>query len=142
MKIGGNITALLQVKDNGTKNSIGEREHVWYDVTALKGWLDLSNGTSDYLNFNAKLQDSTHVFMCDFTNLKGLYGEWVWNPFNLVNGIVNQNKTGTKIDVTSENARMVIRDNVYQILLIDNPMEMNYHLEIYLKYIGSGLGVN
>ena len=139
MKIGGNITALLQVKDNGTKNSIGEREHVWYDVTALKGWLDLATGTSDYLNFNAKVQDSTHVFICDFKSLKNLSGEWVWNPLNLINGIINQNnKTGT-VDVTSENARMVIKDKVYAIQLIDNPMEMNYQLEIYLKYVDSGV---
>lgn len=139
MKIGGNIQALLQVKDNSTKNAIGEREHKWYDVTALKGWLDLATGTSDYLNFNAKVQDSTHVFICDFKSLKNLSGEWVWNPLNLINGIINQNnKTGT-VDVTSENARMVIKDKVYAIQLIDNPMEMNYQLEIYLKYVDSGV---
>ena len=30
--IGGNLTALIQVKDEGTKNSIGERIHQWVDV--------------------------------------------------------------------------------------------------------------
>ena len=44
--IGGNTYALLQVKDAGTVNAIGEREHIWTDVTSLKGWLDLSTGES------------------------------------------------------------------------------------------------
>ena len=39
ISVGGNTTALIQVKDEGTKNIIGEKEHVWMDVTSLKGWL-------------------------------------------------------------------------------------------------------
>ncbi|MGI6501253.1 MAG: hypothetical protein ACOX1S_10330 [Anaerostipes sp.] len=135
-KIGGNISALLQVKDEGTKNAIGERVHSWFDVTALKGWLDLSNGDSKYVNFSAKIQESTHIFICDFANLKGLSQEWVWNPLNLIDGVINSNKSDVKVDVTSENARMVVKGKVYEILLIDNPMEMDEQLEIYLKYVG------
>ena len=30
--IGGNISAVLQVKDEGELNKIGEREHQWGDV--------------------------------------------------------------------------------------------------------------
>lgn len=135
-KIGGNLTALLQVKDEGAKNAIGERIHSWFDVTALKGWLDLSSGDSKYVNFSAKIQESTHIFICDFTNLKGLSQEWVWNPLNLIDGVINMNKSDVKVDVTSENARMVVKGKVYEILLIDNPMEMDEQLEIYLKYVG------
>ena len=40
------------------------------------------------------------------------------------------------VEITSENARMVIDGMVYEILLIDNPMNMNEHLEIYLRFIG------
>ena len=47
ISVGGNTTALIQVKDEGKKNIIGEKEHVWMDVTSLKGWLDLSNGQND-----------------------------------------------------------------------------------------------
>ena len=46
----------------------------------------------------------------------------------------------TFVDVTSENARMVIQGLVYEILLIDNPMNMNEHLEIYLRFIGGQNG--
>ena len=77
-RVGGNLTALLQVKDEGTKNAIGERVHIWDDVTALKGWLDLSNGDSKYSNFDAKIQESTHIFISDFKSLKGLSKRWVW----------------------------------------------------------------
>ena len=66
MNIGGNLTALLQVKDEGVKNRIGEYVHTWSDVTALTGWLDLSNGDSKYTSFSAKIQESTHIFLCDF----------------------------------------------------------------------------
>ena len=40
------------------------------------------------------------------------------------------------VDITSDNARMVIDGMVYEILLIDNPMNLNEHLEIYLRFIG------
>ena len=38
ISVGGNTTALIQVKDEGKKNIIGEKEHVWMDVTSLKDW--------------------------------------------------------------------------------------------------------
>lgn len=41
-----------------------------------------------------------------------------------------------KVDVTSDNARMVVDGKVYEILLIDDPMNMHEHLEIYLRFIG------
>ncbi len=62
MSIGGNIYALLQVKDKGAKNSIGAYEIEWVDCTSLKGWLDLSTGDSKHNVFNAKIQESTHIF--------------------------------------------------------------------------------
>lgn len=141
MDIGGNLTALVQVKDDGTKNIIGEVEHSWSCVVDLYGWLDYSGGMNDYSTANAKIQETTHIFVCGFHSCKGLSKKWVWNPFNLTNGIITAD-SGEKIDVTSENGRMVIKDNIYDILLIDDPMDMHQHLEIYLKYVGSGQGVN
>ena len=61
ISVGGNTTALIQVKDEGKKNIIGEKEHVWMDVTSLKGWLDLSNGQNDISEYSAKVQSSTHI---------------------------------------------------------------------------------
>lgn len=110
--IGGNITATFQVKST-QKNLIGEREKTWVNACQLTGWLDLQSGDST-TTFNAKIQESTHIFMCDYTDLNG---------------------------ITADNSRVVIGGDTYEIKLIDNPMELNEHLEIYLKYIGGGLGV-
>ena len=38
--------------------------------------------------------------------------------------------------ITAENARAIINGKTYDITLIDNPMELNQQLEIYLKYTG------
>jgi hypothetical protein len=142
MGIGGNLYALLQVKDAGERNAINERVHTWLDCTSILGWLDLSTGDSKHTNFNAKVQESTHIFLCDFTNLKNLSTKWVWNPFSLLTGIIkaDEDEQETVVDVTSENARMVINGLVYEILLIDNPMNINEHLEIYLRFVGGQNG--
>lgn len=138
--IGGNVAGLIQVKDEGQKNLIGERIHEWTDVTSLKGFLDYQGGQNAYQTWDAKIQESTHIFICDFTSLKNLSEDWVWNPFNLTNGVI---KSGTQdmIDLTSENGRMVVNGDTYDILMIDDPMGLHKHLEIYLKYVGGGLGV-
>lgn len=140
--IGGNITALFQVKNEGEKNAIGEREHKWYDVSSSSsGWLDLKdeNGAKNTI-FNAKIQESTHIFLCDYRSFKSLSAEWVWNTLNFVNGEINSEKLDKRVDVTSENARLLINNQVYQILLIDDPMGMHQHLEIYLKFVGGQNG--
>ncbi len=108
-KINGNITAVFQVKTTDTENEIHERVPVWSDALAVKGWLDYSSGDSEHQNFKAKVQDSTHIFLMDHQDLG---------------------------DITAENSRLVVNGKIYEVLLIDNPMEMNYHYEIYLKYIG------
>lgn len=138
--IGGNVAGLIQVKDEGQKNLIGERIHEWTDVTSLKGFLDYQGGQNAYQTWDAKIQESTHIFICDFTSLKNLSEDWVWNPSNLTNGVI---KSGTQdmIDLTSENGRMVVNGDTYDILMIDDPMGLHKHLEIYLKYVGGGLGV-
>lgn len=134
--IGGNITALIQVKDEGKKNAIGERVHQWVDVASTKGFLDLSAGDTKNTTFNAKIQESTHIFLCDFQSFKGLSGKWVWNPFSFVNGVISTATLDKKVDVTSENARIIIDGQIYEIKLIDDPMTLHQHLEIYLKFIG------
>ena len=121
MKIGGNITATIQIKTS-TKNEYGERVPNWKDIKTVRGWIDLSNGTSDYLNYNAKVQDSTHIFICDVFDLDS----------------VTDQDTGKTVDVTKDNARMLVKGNPYAILLIDNPMELNQLFEIYLKFMEGG----
>lgn len=109
--IGGNIKAIIQVFTN-TKNEIGEAVKTWADAQTIKGWLDLQSGDSRYTTFNAKIQESTHIFVSDYAPLDS--------------------------KITAESARMVINGKVYDILLIDNPMEMQHgsQLEIYLRFTG------
>ena len=110
--IGGNVTAVIQRYGDQYKNIIGEYTQEWSvkDQIILKGWLDLSSGESRYGTYNAKIQESTHIFICDYTPSIALF--------------------------TAERSRMQINGRMYDVLLIDNPMEMNQHYEIYLKYTG------
>lgn len=105
--IGGNIEAILQQKSGSTFNEIGERVHEWTDVNRLWGWLDLSAGEAKY-TYNAKLQESTHIFICDFT----------------------------AVDRLADNKRLLVNGLVFDVLLIDDPMELHQQLEIYLRYVG------
>jgi head-tail adaptor len=105
--IGGNTEALLQQISRSETNSIGERIQSWTDVQTIKGWLDLSTGDSKY-TFDAKLQESTHIFISDYV----------------------------PIDRKANDKRLVVNGITYEILLIDDPMELHQQLEIYLKYVG------
>lgn len=105
--IGGNIEGLLQQKSGSETNNIGERIQIWSDVQTLCGWLDLSTGDSKY-QYDAKLQESTHIFIADYT----------------------------PIDRKATDKRLVVNGVVYDVLLIDDPMELHQQLEIYLKYVG------
>lgn len=107
--IGGNTIAEIQIS-TASKNSIGETVKAWTTAQSISGWLDLSGGDSKYTTYNAKIQESTHVFVSDYQ-------------------VLNES-------ITSENSRMVVANKVYDILLIDDPMEMHKQLEFYLKYTG------
>ena len=109
--IGGNTKAFIQVY-TASVNEIGENVKSWADVQSIKGWLDLQSGDSKYTTFNAKIQESTHIFISDYVALDER--------------------------VTAESARMVINGKRYDILLIDNPMEMGSgsQLEFYLRFTG------
>ena len=104
--IGGNATAELQTK-TVIVNAIGEQEESWSTVKTLRGYLDLISGDSKYETYNAKIQESTHIFICDYTPL----------------GV-------------SVNARLIVDGKNYDVILIDNPMNLNRQLEIYLKMVG------
>ena len=109
--IGGNITASIQIATT-SKNEIGEHVQTWETVQSIKGWLDLSDGDARYTTYNAKIQESTHVFVADFVTLDER--------------------------ITAETARMIVNGERYDITLIDNPMSLGSgsQLEFYLKYTG------
>ena len=115
--IGGNTQAVFEVKkftqdENGKyiRDSMGAVVMGWEDAQTIRGWLDLSGGDSRYTTYNAKIQESTHIFICDYVNLDER--------------------------ISAENARMRIGGKLYDIMLIDNPMGSGSQLEIYLKYTG------
>ena len=109
--IGGNTRATVQVYTS-TKNAIGEHVQTWTDVQSIKGWLDMSSGEARYTTYNAKIQESTHIFIADYVKLDDR--------------------------ITAENSRMVINGKRYDVLMIDNPMEMcsGSQLEFYLRFTG------
>lgn len=108
--IGGNKHMLLQVNMGVAKNEIGEQVIRWETIQQVTGWLDLQNGDSKYTVYDAKIQESTHIFIADYVPLAQ--------------------------GITAESSRAIIDGKVYDIMLIDNPMEMNLQLEIYLKQTG------
>lgn len=107
--IGGNITAEIQTSTT-TKNTIGEPVHEWTTVQSILGFLDLQAGDSKYTTYNAKMQESTHIFIADYVPLDA--------------------------SIKAENSRMVIEGNRYDVMLIDDPMGLHKQLEIYLKFTG------
>lgn len=121
-KIGGNITGCIQTCTGTEKNAIGEAVKVWADAFCPCGWLGLQSGDSKRTSFNAKLEESTHVFLCDY------------NP-NIYALTIPDAETQEIPD-----CRMIIKCMVYEVLLIDNPDEMNEQLEIYLKKVGAWNG--
>lgn len=107
--IGGNTIAQLQ-RQTIRKNDYGEPLQDWGRVMEIKGWLDLSSGDSKRTVYYSKVQESTHVFICDYVRLPD--------------------------DVTAENSRLMTDGKTFDIMLIDDPMGMHRQLEIYLKYTG------
>ena len=106
--IGGNVDAIIQV-ETSSKNAFGEKETTYKDLTTVKGFLDYVGGDGSYKNnFKGELEETTHLFICDYDSI-----------------------TANAEPTTS---RMVINNKNYNVLLIDNPMGLNEHLEIMLKY--------
>lgn len=141
-RIGGNTTAIFQIKLSSGKNSIGENIDTWNNAVKVKGFLDYNAGQNDVNQYSAKLQDTTHFFFCDYNALEAVTDNWIWDTFNFDEDfitIVEGEEVSVKL--TPENCRMVVNGKVYNVLLIDDPMGLHEHLEIYLQYVGGGIGV-
>lgn len=117
--IGGNTDALLQVC-SGETNAYGVhtvKEYV--TVQSLQGFLDMSSGDSRYTTYNAKVTESTHIFICDYVELDAR--------------IDRNDLSGT---------RMLIDGQVYDVKYIDDPMGLHQQLEVYLSYKGGSDGAD
>lgn len=119
-KINGNKDLVLKVKDYYDKNEIGENIPAYVDYFTLKnGFLDMSNTNTNYTTYNAKIQDSTHFFICDYQELPTFID-------------IKGNERKPKID----ELKAYCDEKEYEVLYIDNVQELNYHYEIYLQYKG------
>lgn len=107
--IGGNITAIIQTKAT-EKNAIGESVQTWADAFSQIGWLGMQSGEKRRATFSAKIEESSHVFLCDFH--PGIYA------------------------LADQDTRMIIKGKMYDVTFIDNPDEMDRQLEIYLRKVG------
>lgn len=107
--IGGNIFGYVMLKKSDGKNAVGEATVIWEEVCSIRGWLGLQSGEKRYSNY-AKIEETTHVFLSDF--FPGVYA------------------------LAENDTRMIIKGAMYDVLLIDNPDEMDEQLEIYLRKVG------
>ncbi len=106
----GNTLCVIQTVTSNSTNAIGEKETVWQNTHSFMGILSMQSSDSKYSTFNAKIEESSHVIVCDFDN----------EIFAL----------------KDKNTRIVANGRMYDVLYIDNPDELNIHLEIYLRYVG------
>lgn len=113
--IGGNITGTIQTKAIVDTNEIGEAVYEWTTAYSTIGWLGMTGGNSRYSTYNAKIEESTHVFLCDYHS--GIYA------------------------LAEQDTRMTIKGFLYDVTFIDNPDEMDEQLEIFLKRVGAESGI-
>ena len=107
--IGGNAEGEIQLK-RITRNEIGEMAEEWSAFRTLAGYLDYISGETRYETYQAKIQESDHVFITDYVPLEP--------------------------EIRPQNARMKVGGAVYDINIIDNPMGLNRQLEFYLRMAG------
>lgn len=108
-RMGGNTDAIIQISTT-TQNEYGIQSKTWQNVQTLRGWLDTLSGDARHSTYNAKIMESSDVFVCDYKPLDSRIKE--------------------------ENARLVNDGKVYDITLIDDPMKRHLQWEFYLKYTG------
>ena len=106
-KIGGNTDLILKFKSQ-VKNEIGEEVTTWANYKTIHGFIDFMSESTGRASFNSKIVESTHVFICDYVDI---------------------DKSITELSAFHNNKE-------YEITYIDDPMNLHYHLEIFLKYIG------
>lgn len=108
--IDGNTNLIIKElsSENESFDENGARVSSYAQIASLFGWLDLVAGDSKY-DYKAKIEDSTHVFICDYIDV-------------------------TSVDI--EQAKAEVNGVEYDIKYIDDPMELHEQLEIYLKKVG------
>lgn len=108
--IGGNTQVTIQTKTT-SRNAFGEKIDMWVDYVTLVGFLDFTGGDGSYTsNFKGSVEETTHIFICDYDEVAS--------------------------QATPTLCRLICDGKTYDVLMVDNPMGLNEHLEIMLKYNG------
>ena len=108
--IGGNVMARVARSVKG-KNAQGiPVEESTTAIMKIVGWLDYQDGKAAHQAYEAKLQDTTHVFLSDY------------DP--------------DFAKLSTSNLFLLAGGRRYEVLLIDDPMGMHEHLETFLKHVG------
>lgn len=87
-------------------NGIGGHIETERELFRIQGYLDLVTGDETNTN-NAFIQESSHILISDYRE-----------------------------DISNKNWIIDSKNNRYDIVLVDDPVSMHDHLEIYLKFIG------
>lgn len=111
--ISGDTEAVVQIRKVEPDEYVIDRPR-WQDAfdKPLKGTLDLTDADT-YKSMRNRVEDSDYVFICDY-----------FDPC----------VDGEKL--TTENSRILIDGEVYEVRLYDDVMRLHEHMEIYLKYLG------
>lgn len=138
--IGGNTEAVVQIFDKSITNAIGEVVPDWVSVESLTGWLDFAGGESKYKTYNTKIHESTHIFLCDYKSLKKLHllldtsGNKITDNSNIAIQTGSGANDADAVSVNNENARFIIDGEKYDVLFIDDPMNLHKQLELIVLY--------
>lgn len=111
--IEGNTKAYVQVRDVGPDEYGVDREYWKYAFPEpLTGLLDLASADTSR-TLMKRVEKSDYIFLCDYFDPRA-YGE----------------------RLTTENSRLLIDGEAYEVLLYDDVMRLHEHMEIYLRYLG------
>lgn len=102
-----NAPSFTVYKKTQVDNGIGGFKESNKFIMNIKGFLDLNSG-SERTTYGTFMQESTHILLTDY--VEGITNDMI---------LVDSNK------------------NVLQIDLVDNPVSLNQHLEIYVRFTGT-----
>lgn len=104
---GGNVDLVLKTKTQA-ENDIGEKIATWTDYKTIRGFLDFQSEATGRTTYNSKIEESSHVFICDYV----------------------------AIDKKENELKAFCNGKEFDITYIDDPMGLHKHLEIFLDYVG------